>query len=232
MTTFPGSPRITKGALVSIDVFNPVSSIVVFQYNPENLSRTLTPQLTASGDRFAGPPQEEIGMTIEINAVDQLERAEALAVRLGIYPQLSALEMMIYPKSLSVIANMALSLIGTIEVVPPKAPLTLLIWGYKRVVPVRLTKLTITEQAFDVNLNPIQASVQLGLRVLTYNDLPRWSIGRGIFLAHQAAKEVMATISSAGSISQIGQAQRLNPAADAGAVGQAARSAGETIGGS
>lgn len=230
MTTFPGSPRITKGALVSIDLFNPLAGIVIFQYNPENLTRTLTPQVTESSDRFKGPPEEKISASIEINAVDQLERADSTATRLGIYPQLAALEMMIYPKSLAVIANAALSLVGTIEVVPPKAPLTVFIWGIKRVVPVSLTSLSIEEQAFDVNLNPIRAKVSLGLQVLTYNDLPRWSIGNGLFMAHQVAKEVMATLSSAGSLTRISETQRLNPVGQAQAVGQGFRSTGETIG--
>ncbi|MEM9904091.1 MAG: hypothetical protein AAF921_03595 [Cyanobacteria bacterium P01_D01_bin.44] len=209
MTTFPGSPRIAKGALISVDLFNPLSSVVIFQYNPESLSRTITPKLSKSGDRFEGPPEETISANIEINAIDQLERANdktAAAVRLGIYPQLSALEMMVYPKSVSVLANAVLSRLGAIEIVPPKAPLTVFVWGVKRVVPVRLTSLAIEEQAYDVNLNPIRAQVSLGMTVLTYHDLSRWNrVGQGLFMAHQIAKEVMATSSSLDNISRLGE---------------------------
>jgi len=209
MTTFPGSPRIAKGALISVDLFNPVSSVTIFQYNPESLSRSITPNLTQSGDRFQGPPEETISVTLEINAIDQLERAQnrnAEAARLGIYPQLSALEMMVYPKSAAVLANAVLSRLGTIEMVPPKVPLTVFVWGIKRVVPVRITSLSIEEQAYDVNLNPIRAQVSLGLTVLTYNDLSRWNlIGKGLFMAHQIAKEVMATSSSIGNITRLGE---------------------------
>lgn len=209
MTTFPGSPRIAKGALISVDLFNPVSSVTIFQYNPESLSRSITPNLTQSGDRFQGPPEETISVTLEINAIDQLERSQnrnAEAARLGIYPQLSALEMMVYPKSAAVLANAVLSRLGTIEMVPPKVPLTVFVWGIKRVVPVRITSLSIEEQAYDVNLNPIRAQVSLGLTVLTYNDLSRWNlIGKGLFMAHQIAKEVMATSSSIGNITRLGE---------------------------
>lgn len=208
MTSFPGSPRLMKGAIVGIDLLNPLASIVVFQYNPETLTRTLTPQM-ASGDesdrsealRLKGPPVETINLDVEIDATDQLERAEATAVGMGIYPQLSALEMLVYPKSALVIANTVLLALGTIEIIPPEAPLTLFIWGPKRVLPVRLTNFSITEQAHDANLNPIQAKVTLGLRVLSYSDLPLTNPGYALFLAHQVIKETMAVIGSGASLS-------------------------------
>jgi len=93
--------------------------------------------------------------------------------------------------------------LGTTTIVPPMAPFTLFIWGIKRVLPVRLTEFSITEEAYDVNLNPIQARVSLGLRVLSYSDLPLTHPGYYVFLAHQVAKEVMATIGSAGSLSAV-----------------------------
>ena len=91
---------------------------------------------------------------------------------MGISPQLSALEMLLYPKSALVIANTVLLAAGTIEIVPPEAPFTLFIWGAKRVLPVRLTSFTITEQAYDPSLNPIRATVNLGMQVLNYSDFP------------------------------------------------------------
>jgi hypothetical protein len=108
--------------------------------------------------------------------------------------------MLLYPKSALMVANEVLARFGIIEVIPPEAPLTLLIWGLKRVLPVRLTQLTITEEAFDPVLNPIRAKVSLDLRVLTYQDLGLLSVGGALFMAHQVAKEAMATISSLGDI--------------------------------
>ena len=108
--------------------------------------------------------------------------------------------MLLYPKSALVIANEVLLNIGVIEIIPPEAPLTLFVWGVKRILPVRLTELSITEEAYDPNLNPIRAKVSLGLRVLNYHDLGLLSVGGTLFMAHQIAKEVMATIGSVGNI--------------------------------
>ena len=210
MTTFPRSPRVRKGAIVAVDPFNPVSSVIVFQYNPATLTRTLTAQMvTEEGarsevQRFKGPPLEDISVTVEIDATDQLEKAESTTVSMGIYPQLSALEMILYPKSVTVIANAALAAVGTLEVMAPQAPLTLFVWGVRRVLPVRLNSFSIEEEAYDVNLNPIRAKVSLGMRVLNYHDLPMTNPGYGLFLAHQVTKEAMATIGTVGNLGQLG----------------------------
>ncbi len=111
---FPRSPKIIKGAIVGIDIFNPIASVVVFQYNPDQLSRSIEPQYSdASGARsealrLGGPPRETISATINIDAIDQMEEADGVTSTFGIYPQLSALEMLVYPKSALVITNTAL----------------------------------------------------------------------------------------------------------------------------
>src|SRR5574341_183028 len=207
MSSFPGSPRLIKGAIVGIDPFNPVASVVVFQYNPDTVTRTVSAQ--ASGDnpdrgevlRLKGPPQETIKLEVEIDATDQLEKAEPSATTMGLYPTLAALEMLLYPKSALVIANEVLARLGIIEVIQPEAPLTLLIWGLKRMLPVRLTQFTITEEAFDPQLNPIRAKVSLDLRVLTYQDLGLLSGGGALHMTHQVIKEVMATMGSIRNVS-------------------------------
>src|SRR5881409_1186919 len=105
MTTFPGSPRLLKGAIVGLDPVNPLASVIVFQYNPDTLTRTLTAQTAGTNAdrgealRLKGPPQESIKLDVEIDATDQLEQAGFPATELGIYPTLSALEMLLYPKS-------------------------------------------------------------------------------------------------------------------------------------
>jgi hypothetical protein len=206
MSTFPGSPQLMKGAIIGLDPFNPVASVIIFQYNPDRLTRTLTAQ-TVGGTpdrgealRLKGPPQESITIEVDVDATDQLEHAQFPAAQLGIYPTLASLEMLIYPKSALVIANEVLQAAGVIEIIPPEAPLTLFIWGVKRILPVRLTQFSITEEAFDTNLNPIRAKVNLGLRVLNYNDLGLLSVGGALFMAHQVIKEVMATIGGVSSI--------------------------------
>jgi len=210
MTTFPGSPKTLKGAIVGMDVANPVASVIAFQYNPETMTRTLAAQTAGSGgsifetQRLKGAPEETIKLDVEIDATDKLEEGDGIATTLGIYPQLSALEMLIYPKSSLVIANTVLLGLGVIEVVPPMGPFTLFIWGPQRVLPVRLTDFSITEEAYDVNLNPIRAKVSLGLRVLSYNDLSISHPGYHLFLSHQVVKETFAAIGSTGDVSRLG----------------------------
>jgi hypothetical protein len=207
--TFPGSPRLLKGALVGVDLLRPIPSVIAFQYNPETLTRSLKARAMggegakSEAMRLTGAPEETIKLDVEIDATDKLAEADGLATGNGIYPQLSALEMLIYPGSGLVIANSALLALGTIEVIPPVAQFTLFIWGPKRVLPVRLTDFSITEEAHDVNLNPIRAKVSLGLRVLSYNDLPLTHPGYALFLAHQVTKEVMATIGSINDLSAV-----------------------------
>jgi hypothetical protein len=207
MTTFPSSPRLQKGAIVGLDPANPLASVIPFQYNPETVTRTLTPQTSGSGReagslapgeamRLTGPPQEEIKLDIVLDATDQLEKAQPPATQMGVHHQLAALEMLLYPKSGTVIANEILLQAGMMEIVPPEAPLTVLVWGAKRVVPVRLTSFSVTEEMFDPSLNPIRAKVSLGLHVLNYRDLGLASIGGALFMVHQTAKEAMATLNS------------------------------------
>jgi hypothetical protein len=210
MTTFPGAPRLVKGAIIGADPFNPLASVVVFQYNPAELTRTLKAKLTGEdadrGEAFRikGPPEEDITVKIEIDAADQLEAGDGVAGRLGIHPTLASLEMLLYPKTAHIVRNEVMALMGIIEVIPPEAPLTLFVWGAKRILPVRLTSFSVTETQYDPNLNPIQAEVSLGLRVLTYQDLGLASVGGALFMAHQVIKEVMATVGGAGHVGALG----------------------------
>ena len=207
VSSFPGSPKVKKGAIIGLDPYNPLASIIIFQYNPETLTRTLTAQTSGSDNadkgealRLKGPPKEEIKLDVEIDATDQLERAKAPVTTMGLYPTLASLEMLLYPKSAVTIANEVLAPLGIIEVIAAEAPLTLFVWGPKRTLAVRITGLSITEEAFDPNLNPILAKVSLSLRVLNYDDLGLLSVGGALFMAHQIEKEVMATIGGVGAI--------------------------------
>jgi len=208
--TFTRTPRLLKGAIVGLDPLNPLASVTVFQYNPDTMTRTLAAQTTdgegsdrAEPMRIKGAAVETIGIEVEVDATDQLERGDGVAVSMGVYPQLSALEMLLYPKTALVVANTVLLALGTIEILPPTAPFTLFIWGPKRILPVRITGLTITEEAHDPQLNPIRARVSLQMRVLTYSDLPVTHPGYAMFLAHQAVKEAMAVVGSVGSLSAV-----------------------------
>lgn len=214
MTTFPNSPRLLKGGLVLIDPqSSAVKRIIALQYNPDTLSRTLQVQGVGGegGDRsealrLKGPPVETIKLEAEIDAADQLEFPDQNATTLeyGIQPQLAALETIIYPTSSQLLANNALAQAGTLEIAPMESPLVLFIWSKSRILPVRLTDFSITEEAFDPSLNPIRAKASLGLRVLSVSDLGFSHKGGSLYMAHQQQKEALANLFQGGSLNTFG----------------------------
>jgi hypothetical protein len=217
MTSFPGSPRLLKGAIIGLDPVNPISSVIVFQYNPDTMTRRLEARSTGGGDnsdrseafRLTGPPKETITLSVEVDATDQLETANPLAVAAGVYPALAAMEMLLYPKSATVIANAALAQAGILEIIPQEAPMTLLVWGPQRVLPVRLTSFSITEESYDTLLNPVRAKADLSLQVLSYVDLKLTNAGYYLFMAHQIAKEITASTNVINSAFNIGFSLKL-----------------------
>lgn len=209
MTTFPNSPRLLKGGIVLMDPESGnVQRIITLQYNPDTLSRTLQVQgMGESGDRsealrLKGPPVETIKLEAEIDATDQLEFPEKNpnAAQFGIHPQLAALETIVYPTSSQLLENDRLAQSGTLEILPMQAPLTLFIWSRNRILPVRLTEFSITEEAFDTSLNPIRAKVSLGMRVLNVNDLGFAHKGGSLFMAYHQQKERLAQMSRGGAL--------------------------------
>lgn len=212
MTTFSGSPKLLKGGIVLVDPGSgvPVETIVL-QYNPDTLSRTLQAQGIGPepGDRLEAlrlkaPPIETIKLEAELDATDQMEIGDATTAQLGIFPQLAALEMMVYPSSLQLQANSSQSDKGVLEIAPMEAPLALFVWSRVRVLPVRLTEFSITEEAFDATLNPIRAKVSLGLRVLTVNDLGFQHRGGSLFMTYLRQKEQLVAKTPMGTLGALG----------------------------
>ncbi|MGC0252706.1 hypothetical protein [Pseudactinotalea sp. Z1748] len=197
MGTLTSAPRTLRGAIVAVDPVSPISRTVIFQYNPDEFSRTLEPagreSASEGSGRTWGAPKESLSLTVELDATDQLEAAGPGSVAIGIAPQLATLEMLLHPSSARVITNSALLLAGTIELLPIELPLTVLAWGPGRVLPVKITTLAVTEQAFTPGLSPIRASVEISADVLTYDDVSPTHVAFGLSLAHLVAKEVMAS---------------------------------------
>jgi hypothetical protein len=213
MTGFPGSPKLVKGGLVLIDPESAaVQRIVTLQYNADTLTRSL--QVQALGEskdrsealRLTGPAIESIKLEAELDATDQLELPDSNpdAVEAGIFPQIAALETLIYPTSTALQANNALAGAGTLEIAPMETPLALFIWSRNRIVPVRVTELSVTEEAFDPALNPIRAKVSLGLRVLSVDDLGFRHRGGTLFMAYLTAKEQLARRAPGATLASFG----------------------------
>jgi hypothetical protein len=212
MSSFPNSPRLLRGGIVLVDAnTSAVQRVIALQYNPDTLTRSLQIKGVGpeTGDRsealrLKGPPVETFKLEAEIDATDQLEVADGKAVQVGIHPQLAALEIMAYPSSTQLISNNLLAQTGTLEIAPMEAPLPLFIWSKNRIVPVRITEFSITEEAFDTNLNPIRAKVSLGLRVLNVDDLGFNQKGGNLFIIYQQQKERLAAMSANATMSTLG----------------------------
>src|SRR6266849_128531 len=215
MSAFPGSPRVLKGGIVLLDpnTFQLLpNGIIVLQYNPDTLTRTLKIKGAEEGGdrsealRLTGPPTETIKLDAEIDATDQLEFPDQNpnTVRYGLLPQLAALETLVYPSTASLQNNFNLSQQGTLEIMPMLAPLSLFVWSANRIMPVRLTDFSITEEAFDPALNPIRAKVSLGMRVLSVDDLHFTDKGGSLYMVYQKQKETLAQLSPSGTLGALG----------------------------
>ncbi|MFC7310402.1 hypothetical protein ACFQVC_40100 [Streptomyces monticola] len=217
MTRYANIPKPIRAGIVLVDPERGTPQrIIVLQFNPDTLERSLSPQSaggsgdsggggSGSGDRnealrLKGPAQETWKFTAEIDATDQFE----IPAPDGIHPQLAVLEMLVQPTSAQLREASRQSKKGTIEISPIEMPLTLFTWGSKRVMPVRLTELSINESAFDVNLNPIRASLSIGLKVLTVSDLPLGHRGAELYYAHLAQKERLAGAARTAGLGSLG----------------------------
>ncbi len=191
-------PLLAKGALVSTPASGRPTK-VPFQYNPSTLRRSVKPQMIGGEPndrselvRFTGAPIETIALQVQIDAIDGIEQKDKTAATLGIGPQLAALELLAYPTRDSVTQRQSQLARGTIDIAPLAAPQVRFVWGPKRTLPVRLVGFEVTEQDFDQNLNPIRATVDITMRVLTYSDVAPDVPAYHDFLNYQASLESMA----------------------------------------
>jgi hypothetical protein len=199
--TLSTSTRVVKAGLVLVDPKSAqVRRVIALQYNPEKLTRSL--QMQGMGEpvdraealRLRGPAVETFRIEAEIDAADQLEFPDrhATTVEAGIAPQLAVLEGLVNPAAGDLLASRALAAAGTLEIAPMESALVLFVWGANRIVPVRVTDFSIVEEAFDPSLNPINATVTLGLRSLSVDDLGFDHKGGGLFMAYLQSRERLA----------------------------------------
>jgi hypothetical protein len=186
---------------------SPATRIIVFQYNPEQMTRSLAvrsapPDATNVGEareeshKVLGPPVETINLSVVLDAADQLEdpSRNADVLTRGLHPAVAALEMLLYPTTAQITLNRTLAQAGRAQICAAELPLTLLVWGASRIVPVRLTSFSVTEEAFDQTLNPVRVKVDLAMQVLTFLDLKETNLGYGVYLTYQTRKEALARI--------------------------------------
>ncbi|MBV8712126.1 MAG: hypothetical protein JOY56_10125 [Solirubrobacterales bacterium] len=213
-TGYPRAPRMLRGGLVRLDpATHAMVDVVVFQYNPDTLTRTIQPRAIGGepGDRLevlrlTGPPHETFKFDAEIDATDYLDDPDGnqpVAME-GLLPALATLERLVTPPASDLLAIDALFDQGTIEVAPVESPLCVLVWGVKRVVPVLVSNLTITEEAFDPHLQPIRVKASFEVKVLTSSDLPLTHIGGSLYIAYRQSVERLAGMVTSTNVRPLG----------------------------
>lgn len=214
---FSNKPKILRGAFIEYGLSLP-PLFVVFQFNPVQLSRNRSLTFAAPASGTAGQEEtlrklhqrhddlialreeqtvtvqeEVISFDIRLDATDKLNDGDLITGEFGISPQLSTLELMVHPKGESLLAQALGSLLGQSNgfsfTRSDKPPLILFIWGRKKVLPVNINSMNITETEFSTDLNPIRASVAVNLTVIEGKSLP--------YMYSKAMKEVMSVLNLA-----------------------------------
>ena len=216
-------PYLLRGALIEYgsDFLGPLPNVVIFQFNPESLTRNIEipPRPSGATSRETGQageiPVEKISLTAHFSAADQLGANNPLARIFGIGPQLAALEQMVHPSGkISGLIGAALDAIGdalfggddeapTQPIPREKYPRILFIWGLTRVLPVVIDSMSITEQQYDNLLNPTQAEVSLGLSVMTPDPCSEDMVAKGAMEYSTLAKEAQAITNLANTAAQV-----------------------------
>jgi hypothetical protein len=213
-------PYLLRGALIEYgsDFLGPLPNVVIFQFNPETLTRAIQiPQRPTGGTRretnqAGDPPIERITLKAEFDAADGLNANKVLARGFGVGPQLAALEKMVYPAGkISGLIGAAIDAIGDAlglggddaenQPIPRESyPRILFIWGLTRILPVTIDSMSITEQQYDFLLNPVRAEVSLGLSVNSTNTCSTDKVAKGAMEYSNLAKEAQAILNLANTV--------------------------------
>jgi hypothetical protein len=193
----PLNPRLLKGALIEFSsrFISSVPNVIIFQFNPETITRKLEPWYSGGSDKAqqsgkeaanAQPhdPPETFDLTLQFDATDELDNplTRGIALVSGVSRRIAALEMLLYPQgdkekltgsAQQSLAGKATLKSSTSSPVPRgKVPDLLFCWGPSRIVPVRLTSFSVEEQAYSPQLSPIRAKVTVGMKILQPRDMP------------------------------------------------------------
>ncbi len=211
-----------SGALIEYgtDFLGPIPNVVIFQFNPEIMTRTLTipPRAVDATQRETSQGGESAYERFTVNAsfsaAQQCNDSNPIGLTVGVGPQLAALEAMVYPvKTPGGLIGAAIDAVGSLlgssapsptQPIPrQQTPRILFIWGLTRVVPVIIESMTITEQQYDGLLNPVEALVAIGMAIITPCACCNDKIGMGAAAYTQMAKDTLATVNLANTVAQV-----------------------------
>jgi hypothetical protein len=209
---FTNRPKILRGAFVELGLSLP-PPVVAFQFNPVQVTRNRTishdvpgrgrgqsPRQVHSRPEYANlftlakhqlvtVQEQAIGFDLRLDATDRLDDQDGLSQQFGIAPQLATLEQMVLPKDESQFATLFGKVRGFSFTRGANPPMVLFVFGRKRVLPVNITTMNITETDFSAELNPVRATVKVGLSVIEGGNLP--------YRYTKAAAEVMSALNLA-----------------------------------
>jgi hypothetical protein len=192
VTGYSQTPKLLKGALVRLGepFLGPVPNVIVFQYNPETVTRELKPWAPSEQEEGPKPPaprtaqpfdpEESFSLVLDLDASDELEQPDLhrVAVRAGVADRIAAIQELLYPVKEQGVVGALPTPGGPAAIQRPSVPVVLFVWGPGRIVPVRLTTFSVDEQQFSPRLFPIRAKVTVGLRTLTADAFTSTTLGR------------------------------------------------------
>jgi hypothetical protein len=188
----------------------------VFQFNPLQLTRSRSLSYTTPNESSARTlrefhnqvsslpdlqkeqrvtvQEETMNFDIRLDATDKLNERHRITEQFGVAPQLATLELMLHPKGESLLGGLVDDLLGLNQkgfsfTKKPNPPMILFIWGRKRVLPVNMNSMNITETEFSSDLNPIRATVAVNLTVIEGQSIP--------YLYSKAMTEAMSALNLA-----------------------------------
>jgi hypothetical protein len=205
MPSLKGAFLKFKGGLLGLP------DIVVFQFNPETVSRTPSlslnpPSEQTNPNRLIAAPTESYSFSLRLDATDQLAAKNPIAISSGILPALSALELLMYPVPATG-GELPIPNSGAAYTYPPESlPVVLFFWGPFRILPVNVTSMSINEMEYDPLLNPTRAEVTVNLQVVSPPALDRTDdkLMQGAYKYTQTVKEVMSALNLANSAELVG----------------------------
>ncbi len=209
-----------RGALIEYgsDLMGPIPNVVIFQFNPETLTRTVQiPARPTSGSsretsQAGEPAVEKISLKASFSAADEFGDNKVLARLFGVGTRLAALEKMVYPaerpdRSDRCRAGGAVSSAAGGDACQPipreTYPRILFIWGPYKILPVVIESMSITEQQYDFLLNPVQAEVTISMAVNAIDKCSDDDIAKGAYWYSSMAKDAQAMANLANTAEQI-----------------------------
>lgn len=199
LTGYSGAAQLLRGSFVQLieDVVGFLPNVVTFQFNPETISRSLTPWNPMDVDQAdrgsQAPtvqpfdvPEKFSGFELQFDATDGMAAGNPVADQFGVEPQLAAMRKLTQATR-GLLGDLTASFkdlagLGGAEAERPTVAPVLLVLGKRVILPVRITSFSVEENLMSPQLYPIMATVSLDMEVMT-PDVFRCQTSRAAVIA-------------------------------------------------